>query len=390
MLNVLCLVHHYLPGFKAGGALRSVSNIATLMAGKCDFRILTSDRDLGDDTPYPHIPKDKWLSQGAGSVFYASNSLRSTFSILRKSNPDVIYLNSFFDPVFSIFPILVLKLLVRRRARIIVAPRGEFSRGALEIKSRKKLLFLTFARVSGLYRNLTWHASTELEATDIRRAVGRLAQDVRVAQDVASAQNGAADPESLALLVRGRNPLKLCFVSRISRKKNLDYALSVLRDAEVPIEFNVYGPVEDEAYMALCQQRCASMPTQVTVNFRGPLEHAQVARVMAQHHLFFFPTLGENFGHVIAESLAVGTPVLLSDQTPWLKLQQHGVGWDLPLSQPESFVAALRSLAEMDHDSYQAMRARAAAHSLNGHHSEAADEMLAVFCQPSPPPHRQG
>ncbi|GAB4560817.1 MAG: hypothetical protein Tsb007_24630 [Rhizobacter sp.] len=390
MLNVLCLVHHYLPGFKAGGALRSVSNIATLMAGKCDFRILTSDRDLGDDTPYPQIPKDKWLSQGAGSVFYATNSLRSTFSILRKSTPDVIYLNSFFDPVFSIFPILVLKLLVRRQGRIIVAPRGEFSRGALEIKRRKKLLFLTFARISGLYRNLTWHASTELEAADIRRAVGRLAQDVRVAQDVATTRDHGTNSESIASLLRSRTPLKLCFVSRISRMKNLDYALSVLRDVVMPIEFNVYGPIEDEAYMTLCRTRANSMPKHVTVHFHGPLEHAQVARVMAQHHLFFFPTLGENFGHVIAESLSAGTPVLLSDRTPWLNLQEHGVGWSIPLSQPESFGAALRSLATMDHASYELMRARAATHSLKGDRGKVADEMLAVFFQPSPPSHRQG
>ena len=36
------------------------------------------------------------------------------------------------------------------------------------------------------------------------------------------------------------------------------------------------------------------------------------------HDLFVFPTLGENFGHVIYESLMCGTPVLVSDNTPWL------------------------------------------------------------------------
>ncbi|MBX3622306.1 MAG: glycosyltransferase [Rhizobacter sp.] len=362
-----------------------MSNIATLMTGKCDFRILTSDRDLGDSAPFRDIETDKWLPHAGGSVFYATNSLRSTFSMLRNSNPEVIYLNSFFDPLFSIFPIMVCKLLVRRQVRIIIAPRGEFSRGALDIKRHKKRLFLTLARISGLYRDLTWHASTELEADDIRRAVGRLARDIRVAQDVATGHEGTVDSDSISLLLDNRIPLKLCFVSRISRKKNLDYALSILRDTGVPIEFNVYGPVEDETYMALCRSRADSMPAHVTVHFRGPLEHAQVARIMAQHHLFFFPTLGENFGHVIAESLSVGTPVLLSDQTPWLRLQQHGVGWDIPLAQPESFRAALRSLAAMDHGTYRAMRARAAAHSLNGNHSKAADEMLAVFCQASPP-----
>jgi glycosyltransferase involved in cell wall biosynthesis len=42
-----------------------------------------------------------------------------------------------------------------------------------------------------------------------------------------------------------------------------------------------------------------------------------VPGVFRQYDLFVFPTRGENFGHVIIESLSVGTPVLLSDRTPW-------------------------------------------------------------------------
>ena len=55
---------------------------------------------------------------------------------------------------------------------------------------------------------------------------------------------------------------------------------------------------------------------------------------MAANDLFFLPTRGENFGHVIAEALSVGTPVLISDQTPWRKLAAVGLGHDLPLAVP--------------------------------------------------------
>ena len=51
--------------------------------------------------------------------------------------------------------------------------------------------------------------------------------------------------------------------------------------------------------------------------------------------------------HIIAESLAVGTPVLISDQTPWRDLDAHGVGWDLPLHSEQSFVDAIEATAEM-------------------------------------------
>ena len=35
----------------------------------------------------------------------------------------------------------------------------------------------------------------------------------------------------------------------------------------------------------------------------------------------FLPSKGENFGHIIMESLAASTPVIISDLTPWKDLE---------------------------------------------------------------------
>jgi len=60
------------------------------------------------------------------------------------------------------------------------------------------------------------------------------------------------------------------------------------------------------------------------------------------------PTTGENFGHTILESFQAGTPVIVSDQTPWRNLEQAGVGHDIPLDQPEEYIRALAHFAGMD------------------------------------------
>ncbi|MFZ9090683.1 MAG: glycosyltransferase, partial [Planctomycetaceae bacterium] len=60
------------------------------------------------------------------------------------------------------------------------------------------------------------------------------------------------------------------------------------------------------------------------------------------------PTQGENFGHAIFESLAVGTPVLISDQTMWRELAAQSAGWDLSLDDLSSFSEALQEFARMD------------------------------------------
>ena len=73
---------------------------------------------------------------------------------------------------------------------------------------------------------------------------------------------------------------------------------------------------------------------------------------IAKNHLFFLPTLGENFGHIILEAFCAGCPVLISDQTPWRDLEEKGVGWNLPLDQPELFREVLQRFAGMENAEY--------------------------------------
>ena len=77
---------------------------------------------------------------------------------------------------------------------------------------------------------------------------------------------------------------------------------------------------------------------------------------MARYDLFYLPTLGENFGHVIAEALGCGLPVLIADTTPWRNLQQQKLGWDISLSLPDQFVAAVEDCARMSAKVYDAWR----------------------------------
>lgn len=375
MRRVLCLVSHYLPGYKAGGALRSVASMAAVLAGSCRFAVLTSDRDLGDPTPYQGVVTDCWTSSENGQVFYASRPCAACVREIRGGGWDVLYVNSFFNPCFAILPV-VLASLFRKRLTVIVAPRGEFSSGALAIKSFKKRSFLWLARSLGLYRKVIWHASTELEAVDIRRAVGRDAREIRISADIPMITTTGADEQEAGQLAPCSGPLRICFVSRISPMKNLEFALRVLKEANVPLRFDIYGPVEDKEYAARCLDIASLMPADVRVQFMGPVPHGEVLGRISQYHLFFFPTLGENFGHVIAEALAAGTPVLISNETPWRGLQVAGAGWEVPLSRPEEFVRIVREFSTIKSDHYNAMRCAAKSFNANVDLDQKRKELL--------------
>jgi len=149
---------------------------------------------------------------------------------------------------------------------------------------------------------------------------------------------------------------KLAFLSRISPKKNLDYALDVLREVRHPVTFNIYGPAEDRDYWIRCKDKIERLPGHVIARYHGPVSPAKVATVMRSTDLFFLPTRGENFGHVIAEALRVGTPVLISDQAAWRGHEEQGLGFEFGLGDRAKFVEVIERLAKMAPEERRQMR----------------------------------
>jgi len=348
---ILTLLPHYLPGYKAGGPIRTVSNMVDLLADRFDFRIVTSDRDYGDAAPYPGIAPNTWIETGREARYYADARHRGLGTLaarVAEVGPDVVYLNSLFDPRFSIAP-LVDRLLGRIPGdpAWVIAPRGECSAGAMALKAAKKRTFLRLAACVGLHRRLTWQASSAHEAEDIRRELGVAGDSIVVAPNPTETAGPFVPPTSLDTEA---TPLEICFLSRISPKKNLAFALETLAQVRSPVRFHVFGPVEDERYAAECRAIEARCPPHVRVEWHGDVAHRNVRPTISRHHLFYFPTSGENFGHVIFEAVSAGVPVLVSDRTPWRDLDDRGIGWVRSLDDPRPFAEVIDAFAGTPRD----------------------------------------
>jgi glycosyltransferase involved in cell wall biosynthesis len=351
-LRILATVNTYLPGYKAGGPLRTVSNIVDSLGDEFTFRIVTGDRDSGDLRPYPDIVTDRWLKVGKAEVCYVSPHNRSLWSIARLLNTtphDVLYLNSFFCPVFSILPIVALRFGLALRRPMIIAPRGEFSEGAIGIKMRKKLAYLSFYRSFLHKAPLLFQASSQIEATQIAARIRR-PHETFVAPDLVSL------PNSVPEFQLQEGPIRICFVSRISPKKNLLFALRALQQVVSPVSFDIFGPKEDRDYWERCESLVQNLPPNIHARYCGRIEHRDIPTVLSRHDLFIFPTLGENFGHVIVESLLAGTPVFLADTTPWTDLDHHGAGRVLPLGDASLWARAIDEFAASNPDKRLAAR----------------------------------
>lgn len=348
-MKVLVFAAHYLPGYKGGGPIKTIKNLFDEAGGEIKFKLFTSDRDFGDSTPYTSVACGAWNDIGKASVFYAQPGLKGYKQFaheLFSKNYDVIYLNSFFSLRFSFFPLVLAKFL---RQRVVLAPRGEFSEGALEIKALKKRCYITAYRLLGLHKAPVFQVSTEFEKQDVYRVLGSKA-DTRIAENI-SAKVFSRFPD-----IRTLGPLKAVFISRISPKKNLLAALEMLQKVRQPLIYDIYGPIEDEAYWQDCEKAIAALPPHIRVKHKGTLHPDEVVKTLEKYDVFFFPTKGENYGHVIAEALCAALPILIADTTPWRNLQELGIGWDLSLDDPVAFSAALDELAAMTAEEHLCMR----------------------------------
>jgi glycosyltransferase involved in cell wall biosynthesis len=361
---ILTFVRHYLPGFRAGGPIRSIANLVEALGDEFEFRVLTLDRDFGDREPYPAVAPERWTSVGKAWVMYVQPKrlgLQKVAAIAGDTPHDLIYLNSFFDRRFTQQVLLARMMRRLPKCPVVIAPRGELSEGALQIKHRRKRAYIAITRWLGLYTASTWQATSSDEAAQIRRHVNVPDSCIILASNVGSVSARNEYEQSRLQRLPGA-PLRVCFLSRISRKKNLDYALRVLAQVHVPVHFTIYGPVEDAKYWNECRELLAKLPLHVSAMHAGELRHADVERALGGHDVFFLPTRSENFGHVIQEALRAGLAILSSDQTPWRDLEVHGVGWALSLGNEKAFVYALEEAFRWDASRLEKARASAIAY----------------------------
>jgi glycosyltransferase involved in cell wall biosynthesis len=330
------------PAFLGGGPIRSLEALVRQAPPGFEQLVITSDRDLNADVRLS-VESNRWLGWEQAVVRYVSyDSWRRTFSgwaSLRARRPDLLYFNSFFDVKSTIIPLWLARIGFWGRASILVAVRGEFGTGALQICGRKKRLYIGLCKMSGVLRGVTWHASSEEEARDIRRTIPRRAS-------VLVRRNDTALPRAARLPgVVNHGPLRVVHLGRLAEIKGLHILLAALSSVARPIHLDIYGTYEDEHYSRLCERLSNDVPAHVVVKFRGSLPHAEAASTLAGYDVLALPTAGENFGHVIAEALSVSCPVMCPDTTPWSAVLRGGAGILVSDRRVQSWTSALDDYA---------------------------------------------
>lgn len=364
--KILILSDYYLPGYKSGGGMRTIVNMADRLNNLYDFFIITRDHDGKlDRKQYETVKINNWNKIRGAEVFYLSKKnfkISTLQNLIVRVNPDLIYCNSYFSTLT--FYLLILKKLRRiSDFPTIIAPCGELSDGALQLNTQKKKIYVELTGKFKLYQKIVWKASSELEVKEIEKIENKI-DKIFIAPDMLPKtlfEN--FQPSMKPPKIKGE--VKMVFLSRFMKKKNFKWLLENLNDIRGKLEIDIYGPLEDSEYWDDCRRIIKKLPENIKIRAKGAVPHEQVLDTLVKYHFFIMPTLGENFGHIFLEAMAAGCPLIISDRTPWVNLSEKNIGWDLPLEIPNLWNDKINKCIELTGDCYSQMSIGARNYSLD-------------------------
>lgn len=317
--KVLIFAPSFEPAVAAGGPARSLTNLASALSAEYRLTVVTADRDLGSSRPFRGL-SGRWTTRRGAEVFYLNvRSVRQWLTVgreLRAAEFDLILLNSIWNLPFSAFPALG-RLMGLLHGPIVLMPRGELDPGALAHRARRKRLLKPLAKV--LYRKavIGFAATSEAEA----QAVGTWYPSVPIVLTT-----NIPEPIEFGVPADQDSFLRLVFVSRVHPKKGLLQALQSLRFVTRPTRLKIAGPIDDRAYWEECCEVIDILPAHVRVDYLGLVGRDELPALLWSSDATLFLTAGENYGHVIAESLQAGCPVITTATTPWTGVIRAGGG----------------------------------------------------------------
>jgi hypothetical protein len=349
--EVLFFYDYFYPGYKAGGPIQSLTNLALSLQSIYMVSVVTSTRDLHSSEPYNDVTLNSWNevvlpgSPNPINVYYADTNLDKNAyrRIFKEAKPAVVYFNNIYSGLFFRLPLQVLKSL-GITPKVVICPRGMLQNGALSVKPLRKKLYLSYLRYSGMLKNAFWHATNHEEFDDINN-------HFPINRGVVIAPNIPKVPYTIiSCLEKKAGGLRLVYLSLITEKKNLLLLLHVIEASE-SVSLDIYGPITDTVYWQQCEGLINQMPDKV--KYKGDVQPVDVQQVLSQYDALILLTKGENFGHALYESLSIGRPIITSHFTPWIELEAKNGGWNVGINKVAECTLLLDKLKALDSDAWK-------------------------------------
>ena len=339
-------------------------------------------------------PNDPWvrdsalpvraLGPGLGSYGYTPRF--SDWIRERRSNYDAVIVHGIWQ--YSSFG--VWRALAGTQTPYFVFPHGMLDpwfKRTYPLKHIKKLFYWPWGEYRVLRDAAAVLFTSEEERRLARESFGRYRCNEKVVNygTAAPANLDDAREKFLEAFPNLREPRFLLFLGRLHEKKGCDLLIEAFvklqNSSDAPRHLVMAGPCSDDVYLRRLKQIAAGAGDSIT--FPGMLTGDVKWGALSAADAFVLPSHQENFGIAVAEALACGTPVLISNKINiWREIEADGAGYvendDLP-----GTINLLKRWRATPEISRAEMRANARRCFANRFEIErATDSLLAVIANP--------
>lgn len=141
--------------------------------------------------------------------------------------------------------------------------------------------------------------------------------------------------------------LRLLYMGRLDPIKGIENLIEALRWMSTPrFSLKIFGS-GDSRYKTSLQSLATTCGVADKIAFLGPASGDARRNAFLRSDICVVPSFSENFGMVVAESLAHGTPVVAGTGTPWQVLRTASIGRWVP-NDPPALANAIDSLGRAD------------------------------------------
>ena len=318
MNKVVIFTEGFTPAKQYGGPVVSIQNIIN-NCKDVKFYVITSNREKNGKEL--DVVSNKWIEKNGFSIIYVDSkfiSIQKLKHLLEEVKPNSIYLNS----TYSYKEIMATNSYAKHNSlkKIIIAPRGQLQDNALNNKKFKKKIYMILFKLFLNNKNFIWHSTDVIETNAIKKRISNKANIVEIKN------LPTKTCKSNNLNFWGEGKIRFIYLARIHRLKGLLLAIKAIKQSKYfdKIEFDIYGPISDNAYWDICTKEMIGFNN---IKYCGLVDHDNVSNTLRSYHTYILPTETENYGHSIVEALVNNLPVIISDKTPWNSLADYCAGF---------------------------------------------------------------
>lgn len=234
--------------------------------------------------------------------------------LLDDVRPDLVHVNACWMPLNA----LTILWAKRRSYKVVLTPHGMLEPWIMQRHywSRKLPALLLYQRRAVKMADIL-HATAESERQNLMK--------LGLNRRIFVVPNGI-DVANIKMKSSWRRNNNILFLSRIHPKKGINFLLEAFSKIDSKYQLTIAGE-GDKNYVNELKQLAQRLNISERVAFVGGIYGDEKWKLLRQADVFVLPTHSENFGIVVAEALASGTPVITTKGTPWQELASHHCGW---------------------------------------------------------------